>query len=72
MLFIRTLYGFIIGLTLPIGIIIITEITPKHIRGRALVIIQGTIILGKIYLLLLSLIFLDDLESGNWRALAIC
>ena len=39
MIFIRTLYGFVIGLTLPIGIILITEITPKHIRGRALVVI---------------------------------
>ena len=72
MIFIRTFYGFVIGLTLSIGVVIITEISPKHIRGRALVIIQATIILGKLYLIMLGFIFLNDLESGNWRAMAIC
>ncbi len=39
MVLLRLLYGFVIGLTIPIGILICTEISPVHLRGRALILI---------------------------------
>ncbi|KAL4479155.1 hypothetical protein ABPG72_008985 [Tetrahymena utriculariae] len=72
MLAIRAFYGIVIGMTLPIGILMMTEIVPKHIRGRCLILTQSAYMLGKFYLLLLCLFFMDDLSKGNWRAIAIC
>lgn len=59
-------------MTIPIGILYMTEIVPKDIRGRCLILIQSAFLLGKLYLLLLGIVFLDDLSHGNWRAIALC
>ncbi|KAL4432738.1 hypothetical protein ABPG74_011559 [Tetrahymena malaccensis] len=72
MLAIRAFYGIVIGMTLPIGILMMTEIVPKHIRGRCIILTQSAYMLGKFYLLLLCVFFMDDLSKGNWRAIAIC
>jgi MFS family permease len=72
MAIIRSLYGFVIGFTLPVALIISTELCPKEIRGRALIIIESAYLMGKFYLLLLCAFFLNSLEDGNWRGIAIC
>ncbi|EGR31954.1 major facilitator superfamily protein, putative [Ichthyophthirius multifiliis] len=72
MCIIRALYGFVVGFTIPIGLIISTEICPKEIRGRTLIIIESAHLLGKFYLIFLCFIFLKSLEEGNWRGIAVC
>jgi len=67
----RFFMGVMLALALPISSLIISEISPKDIRGRALLINSVFYMLGKFYLLFLALIYLDNLHSGNWRALIL-
>lgn len=46
MLIIRFFYGLLIGINLPVGILIITEISPAIYRGRISVVMQLFLTLG--------------------------
>ncbi len=54
MLLIRFFYGFMIGVNLPIGILMITEITPGKYRGRISIVMQLFLTLGKLHTLLVA------------------
>lgn len=71
MIIVRLCYGFVIGATLPIGMLIVSEQSPNYIRGRAYLSLHFFFVLGKLYLLLLASIFLVSLSEGNWRAIAL-
>lgn len=63
------LFGIIAGTTRPLGYIVISEITVSNKRGRYSFSLTLIYIFGKIYLIILCLIFLDDFTTGNWRGL---
>jgi len=46
-----------------------SEIAPLEVRGIFLVLLQFIYILGILYLIVQCYIFLDSLDSGNWRLL---
>ncbi len=66
---VRTTIGFLVGLQFPISFTYLAEITPKEVRGKALVIAGGFFTIGEILACGISLIVLDSVSSGNWRAL---
>ncbi len=71
MILIRFFYGLVLGVTLPISLMMLSEITEKHLRGRMTITLQFFFILGKIYLLILAIIFMTSIDKGNWRAVAL-
>lgn len=42
------------------------------IRGKLIVGLSISLILGFLWTLFLAFIFLDNLMEGNWRAIALC
>ncbi|CAD8179099.1 unnamed protein product [Paramecium pentaurelia] len=71
LLILRFLFGFLFGITSPVSSILMAEVTPLHIRGQFIVALQIMCIVGRMWMLLLAIIFLDSIATGNWRALAI-
>ena len=48
-----------------------TECTPFAVRGKVIVALQMMYVLGRTWLILLGMVFLDNLHEGNWRAMAL-
>ena len=67
----RGILGIMIGGTIPIMITYVTEISPSSKRGKGQVYIQAFFVFGMIYAMLCASIFLQDLETGNWRAVLV-
>lgn len=68
----RAMYGFLVGIQFPMCFTYLTEITPKEIRGRALVLAGGFFTLGELLTCGVSFFTLNGISSGNWRLLLIC
>ncbi|CAD8178494.1 unnamed protein product [Paramecium pentaurelia] len=71
MILLRLLFGAIFGITYQLGFIILSEITEAKFRGRFSFSVSLLFVLGKICLIILCFVFLDSLESGNWRGLML-
>ena len=71
LMFARTLFGFTVGITIPITSVIISEITPTRIRGLATAILSLGFTIGSLYGCLIALLTLDTLSSGNWRLMLL-
>lgn len=63
----RSLFGFTIGITIPIASVLVTEITPVRIRGIGIVLLSLGLTIGSVYGCMIALLTLDSLTSGNWR-----
>ena len=61
--------GILVGLFAPCGVSMLSEITPKELRGRYMGLITLTFALGQLYGLFIAAFTLDTLDKGNWRAL---
>jgi len=70
-IFIRGIFGIIIGFTIPLTPSLASEITPVNLRGRGIVAINFFFSLGKFYAVIVAKFCLDDLTHGNWRAMLI-
>jgi len=68
---IRGLFGAMIGFTMPLAPAFATEITPLEFRGKGIVLLNFFYTIGKLYAILIAVFCLDDLTSGNWRAMLI-
>lgn len=66
------MYGLVLSLTIPVSFIMISEISPKDIRGRAQIFLHFFFLFGNLYLIWMMTIFMDNLVEGNWRAVALC
>lgn len=69
MLILRLLFGIVYGATYPLGYVIISEVTESKYRGRFANAISLIYILGRIYLVCLCYLFLENYKEGNWRGL---
>lgn len=67
----RALFGCAVGIISPLASTLLSEITPKHIRGRVLVFYSLFFTLGELLTVLVAFLTLNDLNSGNWRALIV-
>jgi len=68
----RFFYGFCFGFSLPLTTIYITEILPKQIRGKWVVLINLFATIGNVYGILMAYFIMDNIEEGNWRWLLAC
>jgi SP family xylose:H+ symportor-like MFS transporter len=68
---VRLLYGLVIAMTAPVSYLLISEMTPKHLRGRTQVLLQFFYIAGKMYLLWMMSLFMTSLVEGDWRKVAL-
>lgn len=57
MLVLKILYGVVFGITIPLSQILMTECTPLDKRGKTIVSLQIMFILGRIWIILLAMIF---------------
>ncbi|EGR31918.1 major facilitator superfamily protein, putative [Ichthyophthirius multifiliis] len=71
-LILRCLFGFSNGLVSPLTSCYTTEIVPESKRGKFFIHLNNIFALGEIVVILLAILFLDNLEEGNWRALLFC
>ena len=69
LIILRGMFGFVFGLILPLTSTVISEIVPKEIRGRCMLVMQIFMIFGRIYQVCVQYIFWDSLAVGNWRVL---
>lgn len=67
----RGLFGFCVGLTLPLISSIISEITPSNVRGKYFIYILFFGILGELLTVLFAFLYSNDLVNGNWRAMLL-
>ncbi len=49
-----------------------TELVPETKRAKFFVHLNNIYALGEIMVVCLAILFLDNLENGNWRALLFC
>jgi len=63
----RALLGMTIGCTIPVAVTYITEISISSYRGKSQVFVQAFFVFGMIYAMIISKLFMTNLESGHWR-----
>lgn len=71
LIFLRFLYGFCYGFSLPLTISIVSEITPLKYRGKSIIFTNFCVSIGKVWGILLAWMVLDDMSTGNWRLLMV-
>lgn len=71
MAFVRVLYGFTYGFSLPLTTSMLSEIIPIQYRGKGLVFLNFFVSLGKLIGCFLAMICLDSFSSGNWRLMMV-
>lgn len=67
--FLRFIYGFIYGITLPISTTFYSEITSTKMRGKGVIIINSAVAIGLIVGVVIASVILPNTNSGNWRLL---
>ncbi|EAS04378.1 MFS transporter (macronuclear) [Tetrahymena thermophila SB210] len=65
--FVRVLYGFTYGFSLPLTTSMLSEIIPIQYRGKGLVFLNFFVSVGKLVGCILAMICLDSFTSGNWK-----
>lgn len=63
----RFLYGFIYGFSLPLSISMVSEIIPVKYRGKAIILTNFCVSLGKVWGIFLAYLTFENLNQGNWR-----
>lgn len=71
LIIIRVLAALAVGFFGPLGGTILTEITPKHLRGKYMTMITFCLVLGQLYSAFVGYFLLENLDRGNWRVLLI-
>ena len=67
----RLAYGLVFGMIMPLSSVLISEVVTKSFRGRIQTCLSLMYVLGKMYLVLSCMFFLDNLQEGNWRGLLL-
>jgi len=68
-MFYRFIFGIVVGFIWPVGFSLLTEYCPVDKRGKYLNIFQLFYPIGEILAVLLAMLTLTNLQSGNWRIL---
>ena len=68
-MFYRFIFGIVVGFIWPVGFSLLTEYCPIDKRGKYLNIFQLFYPIGEILAVILAMISLNNLQSGNWRIL---
>lgn len=68
---IQTIFG-IVGLFSYLAHTIMAEITPLKYRGKYMVLLGINHVIGQLLCVIIAILTLDSLESGNWGILMLC
>jgi len=68
-IFLRGLFGIIVGFFSPLSYSILAEITPLKYRGKYMVLLGIFYTIGEVISCLIAIFTLENLDSGNWHAL---
>lgn len=71
LIMIRVFVALMVGFFGPLGGTILTEITPKHLRGKYMTMVSFSLVLGQLSAALIGYFLLESLDKGNWRLLLI-
>jgi MFS family permease len=67
----QSIFGIVVGIFSPLSHTIMAEITPLKYRGKYMVLLGVNHVIGQIVCVLVAMLTLDSLDSGNWKALMI-
>ena len=59
-----------VGIQFPVTEVFLAEVTPKHLRGAVLTVGSAIFAFGELFTCFLGYFCLDNVYSGNWKALA--
>ena len=71
LIIIRVVVGLFVGFFGPMAGTILTEITPRHLRGKYMTMMTFCLVLGQLYAAFIGYLLLENLDKGNWRVLLI-
>ena len=71
LIFLRFIYGFVFGFSLPLTVSMVSEIFPLIYRGKSIIFVNFNTCIGRIYGLILATIIFTDYYTGNWRLLMV-
>ena len=69
LIILRILIALLVGFFGPLGATLITELTPKSVRGKFMALLTMSMVIGELYGALVAYFVLDSLTDGNWRLL---
>lgn len=69
LIILRILIALLVGFFGPLGATLITELTPKSVRGKFMALLTMSMVIGELYGALIAFFVLDNLADGNWRLL---
>jgi putative MFS transporter len=72
LIFVRVIYGILQGLEYTLCLIFLSEILPKEVRGKYMILIGGSWVIGEILVITLGFHYLEGVGSGDWRSMMIC
>ena len=68
----RFFYGFSFGFTIAVTTSLFAEIAPSEYRGKGILLINFCISIGKLYGVVLGLLFIEvNLEETNWKLMMV-
>ena len=70
-MFLRFIYGYCYGFSMPLSVTSITEIMPLAYRGKSIICMNFFTSVGKLVALFMAYICFNDMKSGNWRLLML-
>jgi putative MFS transporter len=71
-IFLQTIFGVVVGIFSPLAHTIMAEITPLKYRGKYMVLLGINHVIGQLLCVVVAILTLDSLESGNWHVLMLC
>jgi MFS family permease len=70
-LFIRGIFGFMLGYVVPLVPTLCAELIPMEIRGKTTVVVNTMFSIGQFLAGVIAYFCLDNLSSGNWRLMLL-
>lgn len=67
----RGLFGVVIGIIIPLSYSYLSEVLPKEIRGKCLVLTGTFFTVGALITCLVAYLTLDSIDHGNWRGVTL-
>jgi len=68
-IFLRSLFGIVVGFYSPLAYTILAEITPAKNRGKFMTLLGVFYTMGELVACLIAMITLENLDSGDWHGL---
>ena len=71
LIFLKFIYGYCYGFSMPLSVSSVTEIMPLAYRGKSIICMNFFTSVGKLVALILAYFCFTDMKSGDWRLLML-